>query len=96
MLNEKLISNFYGTDVYMSVNSDELPNVIARHEFDEIKEKCLFNIDDGNIISGAFSDSEKYEDVREWISINKIELLDMWKNDKWQKAKDGINFMKEN
>lgn len=72
-----MISNFYGTDIYIDF---ENKHIIAKHIFENKKETVIFDISSNSIIKGYFSDEERYEDVKEWIENNKIELLKMCEN----------------
>lgn len=76
------ISDFYGTDVYMDIDDNSSANVIAKHTFDNIEEKCVFDINTSQIIEGGFSNDERYEDMKEWLNDNRNELLEMWNNKK--------------
>ena len=74
-MDENFICNFYGTDIYLYSNKYEEPNILAIHKFENNVEKCRFSINDFHIINGYFSDDERYSDVKEWLKINKNELL---------------------
>ena len=73
----KKISNFYGTDVYINENEE---SIVAKHIYKEKNEVCVFDIRTGQLIRGSFSDDERYDDVIEWINDNRVELLQMCRN----------------
>ena len=81
-MEEQFISNFYGTDIYMSIEKDKNPYIIARHIYNSKKEECLFDIKTCKLIKGYFSNKERYEDVGEWLNENRQELLNMWFSNK--------------
>ena len=77
---ETKISEFYGTTIYILVDYNTTPNIIAKHVFEDKNETCVFSIKDNTVIKGSFSDDERYDDVKEWITLNRNELMNMWNN----------------
>lgn len=83
----KKISNFYGTDVYINENEE---SIVVKHIYEEKNEVCIFDIRTGKLIRGSFSDDERYDDVIEWINDNKVELLQMCRNNNFYEI-EGID-----
>jgi hypothetical protein len=76
------LARFYGIviRIYFLGSEHNPPHVHATYSENE----ASFDISTGRIIDGTMS-SRVAEMVKEWIALNRVELLDMWETQEFKK-----------